>query len=308
MAKPTTQQQAGASPAVVQTQAVANPFQRQQSQHLAVGSVEIEMQRAIAEVQASLTIAKARPRDPYKAFEKMIESCQRIGFASKAFYSYPRGGQTVSGPSIRMAEELARNWGNMEYGIRELSNRDGETEMEAYAWDLETNMRSSQRFVVKHEVHTKNGVKELSDPRDIYEMGANLGARRLRSRILAVLPPDYVESAIQQCGLTISGGQGRSMADRVADMLKAFAALGVKKDHIEKRIGVKLDQMLPEQFTELIGIYNSIKDGQSKPTEWFGGGATATPSEGSPLADINKKVADQQAAPAATASAEEEVI
>jgi hypothetical protein len=49
--------------------------------------------------------------------------------AETAFYSYPRGGQTVSGASIRFAEELARCWGNIEYGIKELSRDKDKSEM-----------------------------------------------------------------------------------------------------------------------------------------------------------------------------------
>lgn len=278
---------------------VSNPFAATRAQHVNAGTVEIESQRAIAEVQASLTIAKARPRDPHSAFEKMIESCSRPAFALKSFYSYPRAGQTISGPSIRMAEELARLWGNMEYGIRELSQRDGETEMEAYAWDLETNMKSSQRFTVKHELSTRQGTKQLTDQRDIYELGANLGARRLRSRILAILPPDYVDGAVQQCAHTIAGGGQKTLEDRIKEMLKAFAAFGIKKQHLETRLGLKLSDILPEQFTDLVGIYNSIKDGQSKASDWFGAGQAA-PQEGSSLDAINKQVTNPSANPVAT--------
>lgn len=284
---------------------INNPFAREHAKHISAGAVEIESQRAIAEVQASLTIAKARPRDPHQAFENMLVSCSRPSLAQKAFYSFPRAGQTVTGPSIRLAEELARIWGNMEYGIRELSHRDGETEMEAYAWDLETNMKSSQRFTVKHEISTRNGVKELTDQRDIYELGANLGARRLRSRILAILPPDYVDAAVQACAFTLTGGGQKSFEDRVKDMLKAFASLGVTKKHIEDRIGVKLTEILPDQFTELIGIYNTLKSGERKASEFFGAAASAAPEEGSSLGRINASVTPT---PTPAEPAEDEVI
>ena len=41
--------------------------------------------------------------------------------------------------------------------LRELSRRAGESEMEAYAWDLETNTMSSQKFTVKHIRDTRAG-------------------------------------------------------------------------------------------------------------------------------------------------------
>lgn len=273
---------------VATTNPVVNPFNRTAPAHVSAGTTEIEIQRAVAEVQASLMIAKARPRDQAQAFMNVIESCRRQAFASKAFYSFPRGRETVNGPSIRFAEELARLWGNMEYGMRELSNRDGETEMEAFCWDYETNTKSSQRFTVKHERSTRDGKYALTDQRDIYELGANLGSRRVRSRILAVLPPDLVEAAIEECRRTLSGeGQG-NFADRVKKMLTAFQSLGITKAHIEARLGKPVSEVLPDEFADLIGIYNSLKDGVSKASVWFGQEERKA-EEGSTLSDLSKK-------------------
>jgi len=163
-----------------------NPFLGAKAEHLNAGTVEIEVSRAVAEAQGKLLIAKKFPRNEAEAYAKIMEACGRPSLAEQALYSYPKGGQTVSGLSIRFAEELARLWGNIDYGIRELSQKDGISEMEAYCWDMQTNVSSSQRFAIAHERHTKFGVTKLTDPRDIYELTANMGARRLRARILAV--------------------------------------------------------------------------------------------------------------------------
>ena len=74
--------------------------------------------------------------------------------------------------------------------------------MQAYCWDLETNTISSQNFTVEHIMETKQGNRKLTSQRDIYERTANDGARRLRSRILAILPPDLVEDCINECKKT----------------------------------------------------------------------------------------------------------
>ena len=95
------------------------------------GTVAIEASRAIAEAQGKLVIAKRFPRNEVEAYAKAMEACQRPTMAAKAFYSFPRGGQTVEGPTIRFAEELARCWGNIDYGIKELSQDDGKAEMQA---------------------------------------------------------------------------------------------------------------------------------------------------------------------------------
>jgi hypothetical protein len=253
------------------TTSLVNPFARSLSEHVNAGTVEIESSRAVAEAQGKLVIAKRFPRNEARAYSKIIDSCKRVGLAEEATYSFPRGGQTVSGPSIRLAEELARVWGNIDYGIRELSRRDGLSEMEAYAWDLETNTSSSQKFSVRHIRDTKGGGIELKDERDIYELTANQGARRLRARILSILPPDIVEAALSECRRTLAGGNDEPIADRARKMIKAFGKFGVTAAMIEARLAHSLDTILPDEIADLQGIFNSLKSGMSKAGDWFGG-------------------------------------
>lgn len=233
------------------------------------GAVTIESSRAVAEAQGKLIIAKNFPRNEYEAYAKAIEACKRKSLAEKAIYSYPRSGSTISGPSIRLAEELARCWGNIDFGIKELSQKDGESEMQAYCWDMETNTMSSQTFVVAHVRDTKNGKKKLTEQRDIYENNANMAGRRLRARILAVLPPDLVEIAVEECKKTLAGNNDTPISDRIKKMVVAFEKYGIKVETIEKRLDRKIDTMTVEDISEYIGIYNSLKDGSSSVSDWF---------------------------------------
>lgn len=120
----------------------------------AVRSAQTEMMisRQAQEVQAAMVVAKKFPRDEYASIEKIKRTCQRSTLAEQAIYSYPKGGQNVSGPSVRLAEALAQNWGNIDYGIIELDQKDGKSEMMAYAWDLETNTRVTKIFNVEHGI------------------------------------------------------------------------------------------------------------------------------------------------------------
>jgi hypothetical protein len=233
------------------------------------GAVTIESSRAVAEAQGKLVIAKQFPRNEQLAYAKAMEACKRKSLAEKAMYSYPRSGSTVSGPSIRLAEELARCWGNIDFGIKELSQKDGESEMQAYCWDMETNTMSSQTFVVAHVRDTKKGQVKLTEQRDIYENNANMAGRRLRARILAVLPPDLVEAAVNECKKTLAGNNDIPLIDRVNKMVVAFGKFGIKIDAIERRLNRKIDTMNNEDISEYIGIYNSLKDGNSSISDWF---------------------------------------
>lgn len=241
------------------------------------GTIAIESQRAVAEAQGKLIIAKKFPRDPTACYAKIMESCQRPDFAEDAFFSFPRGGQKVEGPTIRFAEELARCWGNVEYGIKELSRDDGKSEMQAYAWDTETNTLSVQNFANPHLREVRGKMVPLTTERDIYELNANMAARRLRARILSVLPSYLVEDAVKECKKTLAGKNDTPLIDRVNRMVTTFKQFGVTQAQIEKRLGRPIETMSTDDLVDYMGIYNSLKNGMSKPSEWFA--TAAEPSE-----------------------------
>lgn len=233
------------------------------------GTVAIESSRAITEAQGKLLLAKHFPRDYTHAYAKAMEACQRKGFAEKAFYSFPRGKETVTGVTIRFAEVLAACYGNVDYGIKELSHEEGRSEMQAYAWDLETNTVSSQNFTVEHVRETKFGNNKLTSQRDIYEKTANDGARRMRSRILAILPPDMIEDCIAECKKTLSGGNSVPLADRIKQLVVYFQKKGVTQEMLEKRLNHKVEAMSPEEVADYIGIYNGINQKETTVSDWF---------------------------------------
>ena len=233
------------------------------------GTVAVEASRAITEAQGKLLLAKQFPRSYTTCYANAIEACQRKSFAEKAFFSYPRGGQTVTGVTIRFAEEMARCYTNVDYGIKELSHEEGKSEMQAYCWDLETNTISSQNFTVEHIREANGRSTKLTSQRDIYERTANDGARRLRSRILAILPPDLVEDCINECKKTLAGKNDIPLIDKVKNMVTAFAKLGVTKEMLETRLKHTIETVNADELTEYIGIYNGLKQKETTISDWF---------------------------------------
>jgi hypothetical protein len=230
---------------------------------------EREQAIAIQEVQAALVIAKRFPRDEDISFGKIISACKRSGLADKALYSYARAKARIEGPSINLAKAMARLWGNLDYGIRELTQEDGSSTMEAYCWDLETNTKERRVFHLPHERKARGEIHRLEDPRDVYELTANMGARRLRACILGIIPDDITEAAVKQINKTLTGGDDTPIKDKVRQMLVAFQEYGVTAPMIEKYLGHKKDAATPQQLANLRKIYNSIKDGISKREDWF---------------------------------------
>jgi len=230
---------------------------------------QIESSRAVQEVQAAIMIAKSFPRDEKAALDRILNACTRPGLANAAVYQYARGGTDITGPSIRLAEAIAQNWGNLQFGIRELTQANGESTVEAFAWDVEHNIRQTKTFQVPHVRYTKHGGnKALNDPRDIYELVANNGARRLRACILGVIPGDVVEEALRQCETTMAADADTS-PEAQAKIIAAFSKFGVTKEQIEKRIQRRMDSITAAQVVGLRKIMVSLKDGMSKAEEWF---------------------------------------
>jgi hypothetical protein len=233
-------------------------------------TAEMVTSRQTQEVQGQIIMVKKFPRDYVVSCNRIMQACQRKGLAEKAMYEYPRGGQKVIGPSIRLAEALAQSWGNMSFGVVELEQKAGESQVMAYAWDLETNTRQEKIFSVPHILSTKKGPKTLTDPRDIYEMVANQGARRLRSCILGIIPGDVVEDAMEQCNKTLIGKADEPIIDLVKDMAAIFKKeFSVPLKAIEKYIGCKSTAFSMNDLVRLKRVYTSLKDGMAKREEIF---------------------------------------
>lgn len=247
---------------------LVNPFGSVSEKPSSTAVAQSDQQRAIAEVQAAMMIARMNPRDPIAAMDRILNACSRPTLANSALYSYARGGQEVTGPSIRLAEALAQQWGNIKTSVRELDHQPGYSTVQTIAWDLETGYQCDKVFHVPHERHTKAGVKRLTDPRDIYELVANQGARRLRACILAVIPGDVTEAAVTQCNVTMHAKADTS-PEAVRKMVDGFGAFGVTKEQIEKRIQRRLESIQPAQIVSLRKIYASLRDSMSVPSDWF---------------------------------------
>ena len=273
-------------------QLVENPFNAGGAIAQRESSGMKQMQsREMAETQAKYMMAQHFPRDVIGNVDKILNAFTRPNLAEKSQYQFARGGSDIVGPSIRAAEAIAQQWGNMEFGFRELARNAGNdgvpySEVEAFAVDLESRNRRPLQFIVKHWRDTKKGGYKLTDERDIYELIANQAQRRVRACILALIPGDVIDGAMQQAEVTLRTKADTS-ADAMGKMVDAFAGFGVTKEHIEKRIQRRLDAIQPAQVVMLKRIYASLRDDMSTPADWFemeGTHATGKPKVEMPAA------------------------
>lgn len=228
-----------------------------------LGMTEVEA-RQVAEIRGKMILARQFPRDPQMSLNRILIECENIKLAESATYSFPRGDSEVKGPSIRLAEVIASYWGNFNCGVTELEQRTGESTVKAYAWDLESNYSDEKVFTVPHVRSTKKGNYQLTDPRDIYELVANQGARRKRACIFSVIPTYLVEAAVEKCNETLENSMNKEGVEAVrVKMLSVFNALdeAITKEVLEAKIGKPFDSFSTKDIVKLRNLYNAIKDG-----------------------------------------------
>lgn len=276
----------------------AVPAEHHESTHLVKstsarsGVVEISQSRAVAEVSASMMLARRFPRDEIAARDKIVNAFTRSSLAEVSKYSYARGGTDIEGASIHSLQAIARLWGNIRCGVEEVSRGNGQSECRAYAMDMETGFYDEKTFVVRHVRDTKQGPKPLSDERDLYELIANMGARRKRACLEAVIPDDVIEEAMNQAEVTLKT-QFEIKPEFLARLQSAFDKYGVTKQMIELRIQRHIDAMTPAQAVQLKKIHMSLKDGMSKPEDWFDMTAGANPASPAPPASRTEQVKEK---------------
>jgi hypothetical protein len=238
----------------------------------------VEQARAVAEVAAAVKVAQEFPRDEDAARQQMLRACSTLALAERAFYSVPNRG---TGPSVHLARELARCWGNLQAGMIELRRDDaaGESEMQAFAWDVEHNTRAVRSFINPHVRMKGKQRQALVDTTDIINSNNSAAARALRETIFNVLPVWFVEEAKAACQATLKRGDGEPIDVRIAKAEGAFARLDVTTAQLEKRLGRSRDRWDEQDVATLLVLWQSLSSGETTVEAEFGNDQAVTADE-----------------------------
>ncbi len=238
----------------------------------------VEQARAVAEVAAAVRVARDFPRDEALAREKMRRACGTRALADRAFYSLPRAGGRVEGSTVHLAREIAACWGNIDYGIRELRRDDaaGVSEMQAWAWDQESNVRSSRSFVVPHAIMSGKGAdkrrKALTDLGDIANNNNSVAARAVRETIFTVLPMWFVSEAEEIASAVLRGehpSNEQRPADAAQQIIDGFAGWGVTVAQLESYVALPRSEWSPQTIGALRVLGGEIQRGEKRVEDEF---------------------------------------
>lgn len=231
-------------------------------------------------IEGMIVSAHQWPRDERTARAATLQACARPRFADGAIYEYPRGRTTVTGPSVRLAREVARCWRNILTGYRIVDMDDTWITVEGYAHDLEANRVEIEQARFKRKImrRPKGGGKarwvSVEDERELAELVGRNAAKKVRNCILRLIPSDLIEEALEECSRTLVAAAEADLraapADAIAKMTAAFAEIGVTSemlhDHLVLREGAALSA---RHVARLRGVYRAIKDGEASARDFF---------------------------------------
>ena len=260
--------QPGPAPVIARQEYVAPQSSMMNNPMQAMFASNPAIAREVATVQTQMAVAQMFPRNIGEVQRKIDSACSRLQLASSATYSFARGGTDIKGPSIRLAEALINAYGNAKAGFEITAQTETESTVRAYAFDMETNTQMERTFVVPHRRDTRGGSYLLTDSRDIYEAVANQAARRVRACILAIIPSDLQEYAVQKCVET-EAANVHITPDTLTKLVAAFSEYDVTKAQIEAVIQRNLEAITTSQYLRLKSIYTALRDGVAKPETFF---------------------------------------
>lgn len=257
--------------------------------------------RELALIKTMTDMAMRRPRVDAECAQELYATCDDPLFADEALYEFPRGGEMVIGPSIEMAREVSRIWGNNIYGLTILDDSPDQVLVEGYVIDLQNNRRialQSSFLKLIQRTHWENGKKitkwvRPNDEREVRELINRNGAFVQRNAILGLVPKMVIEKAVaiaEKALERVATGDNRGAT--VAKLVEAFAPLGVPRDRLEAYVRKPLDQCGDKDLASLRRVYRAIQDGAATVDSCFPSTAPAgaQPSAGpATLDDLTKK-------------------
>lgn len=254
-----------------------------------------------AEIDQQIATAHAYPRSVSRVVKNVLSLVTiSPAAAEECGYALPRGKKPILGPSIRLAEIVASQWGNCRIGARvvHVDRFEKYVEAEGVFHDLETNTATTAR--VRRRIVDSQG--RLFNDDMIVVTGNAACSIAKRNAILAGVPKAVWNEAYEAAMKTVKG-EVKTLPERRGAAFKAFAAFGVKPEQIFAALEVTGEEDIGlEEIATLIAMHKAIKEGDQKVEDYFpdmgkrkseGGGDAAPKGAAAKLAEVAKgKAAD----------------
>ena len=188
-----------------------------------------------AEIDVQISTAKAFPRS-LKQFQDRAMSMATFSeeIAASCSYALPRGGKSLEGPSVRLAEIIVSSFGNIRSGARVIAN-DGKTiTAQGICHDLETN--NCVTVEVKRRITDKNG-KTFNEDMQVVTGNAAC-AIAFRNAVFKVVPSALCQD-IYDKAKEVARGTAETLVYRRNKAIEYFHFLKVTDEQICEVLEIK---------------------------------------------------------------------
>lgn len=189
----------------------------------------------------------------------------------------------IEGPSVRLAEIAAQQWGNCRIDARvvEINRKEKYIAAEGVFHDLETNV--AIKNTVRRRISTKSGGL-FSDDMIIVTGNAACAIAR-RNAILAGIPRGVYRPAYARAREIIAG-TAETLTSNRTKAIDAFKRFGVTPDQIFEVLDVEGEgDIKPSHIATLRAMFSTLKNGESSVEEMFGKPEPDHKIVSNPLAD-----------------------
>lgn len=223
---------------------------------------------AKAEINQQIATARQHPRSVAKSVNNMKTlTTMSQAAAAECNYALPRGGKTLTGPSIRLAEVAVSQWGNCRVGARvvHVDRVEKFLEAEGVFHDLESNAATTAR--VRRSIADRGGRLFKEDM--IVVAGNAACSIAKRNAVLAGIPKAVWMSAYEAAMSTIKGDQ-KTLSERREGAARALGAFGITPAMLFEYLGVDgLEDVTLEHMPALLAMHKGLKDGETTVEELF---------------------------------------
>lgn len=249
-----------------------------------------------ASIDMQIATAKQYPRSVTKSLEEARTlATLDEETAGSMFYSIPRGGKTIEGPSARLAEIMIYSWGNLRVDADIVAEDATHITAMGTCMDLERNI--AVRVRVKRRITNRAGKKFDADM--IGVTGNAAISIALRNCVFKTIPASLT-NGVYRAARRASLGEGGTITQKRQKALDWFGKLGVKPPQVFKVLGVGgLDDIGEEELITLRGLVTAIQDGDTTVEQTFHK-SVEQPSQGAK--DLNDVIGKGEDEPPADAS------
>lgn len=223
---------------------------------------QIVVQQQQDEMKMLVSVAQQYPRNP----EKALEQARAIILmdpetAEDSYYVLPApqgGSKPLIGPSIRMAEIIAQQWGRVVFDSRLVDQDERTITVQGRAMDLQ-NMTTYSETLTRSIWSTKQG-KRYSESVIINTI-RSAQSIVVRNCILKIVPRAYANKLVQEA-MAIVEGKEKSLEERREAALQYGEKLGLTEKEMCAYLGVESSMQIgPDALRNLRGVFTAIRDG-----------------------------------------------